>query len=174
MSFQRETEVDGLEVYEFAGEVPETIRAEQAVPGELVGAAGTLSIFVSEVYTNQRSILVEPRTGSIVSTTSSPRRMWRPADIGESTAVETVIFEADLQATDETVSELVADAEDAKSRLDLLGRILPIVLGLLGLALLVVGLVLLARRDRGTAPAGTRRRARTDARTDDGIDVVRG
>lgn len=180
VSFQGVTEVDGLEVYEFAGSVPEVVREEQGVPGRLVGDPGTASVFVSEVYTNDRTLLVEPRTGSIVSTTSSPRRAWMPSFGASPAAQETVLFEAEVEATDETVDELVSDAKDAKGQLDLLGRTLPIVLALLGLALLVAGAFLIARSQRpasgsraatGRSAAG-RGRARTGR--DDGIDVLRG
>lgn len=169
VSFQGVTEIDGVELYEFGGSIPEVVREQQGVPGRLVGAPDEASVFVEEVYTNDRTVLVEPRTGSIVSTTSTPRRAWRPS-FGQTDAVETVLFEAEVQATDETVDELLADAKDAKGSLDLLGRTLPIVLGLLGLVLLVVGALLLARRERGT---GTDRPRRGRAGTDDGIDVVR-
>ena len=55
---------------------------------------------------------------------------------------ETAIFDAEVTTTEESSAELAADAEDAKGTLTLLGRTLPIVLGLLGLVLIVVGLVL--------------------------------
>lgn len=173
VSFEGVTEVDGLEVYEFSGSVPEVVREEQGVPGRLVGDPETDSVFVQEVYTNERTLLVEPRTGSIVSTTQSPRRAWRPSFGASPAASETVLFESEIEATDETVDELVSDAKDAKGQLDLLGRTLPLVLGLLGLALLVAGALLLARSER-SGSRGTSSRGRVTNRRDDGIDVVRG
>lgn len=170
VSFQGETEVDGLDVYEFSGSISDLQRAQQGVPGALVGAPDTASVFVEEYYSTDITLLVEPRTGSIVSTSSSPTRVWRPAAVGDQGGEETVIFDATVEATPETVSELVADAEDAKGSLNLLDRTLPIVLGLLGLVLLVVGALLLARRERGDGSGQGSRRVRTD----DGIDVVRG
>ena len=149
VSFQRETEVDGLRVYEFRGEIPEQQRAQQGVPGALVGAPDTPTVFVEEFYENRgRVVLVEPRTGIVVGGSSAPRRFWRPAAISD-VGSETVIFEAEVSSTEESTAELVADAKDAKSQLDLYGRTLPLVLGVLGLVALVAGLLLLARGRRG-------------------------
>lgn len=145
VSFQRETEVDGLTVYEFRGEVPEQQRAQQGVPGALVGAPDESTVFVEEYYENRgRVLLVEPRTGIVVGGSSAPRRFWRPAAI-EDAGQETVIFEAEVSSTEDSTAELVADARDAKSSLDLYGRTLPLVFGILGLLSLVAGILLLAR-----------------------------
>lgn len=151
VSFQRETEVDGLTVYEFRGEVPETQRGQLGVPGELVGAPDESTVFVEEYYENRgRVLLVEPRTGIVVGGSSAPRRLWRPAAI-EDAGTDTVIFEAEVSTTEESTAGLVADARDAKSQLDLYGRTLPLVLGILGLVSLVAGLLLLARSRRERA-----------------------
>lgn len=153
VAFERETKVRGMDVYEFRGTVPETLRGQVNVPGSFVGAPGAATVFVEEYYENaERVIFVEPRTGSIVSTSSKPRRFFRPVEIGTATgAVETTIFEAEVTATDETQQELVADARDARDQLNLYGRTLPIVLGLLGALLLLGGIALsAARRRRGT------------------------
>lgn len=155
VSFERETEVRGLEVYEFRGSIPEVQRGQINVPGSFVGAPGAATVFVEEYYENaERVIYVEPRTGSIVSTSSQPRRFFRPVALGNDTgAVETTIFEADVTATDETQQELVADARDARDQLNLFGRTLPIVLGLLGLLLLLGGIALTVARRRRTGDA---------------------
>jgi hypothetical protein len=150
VSFQRETKVNGLTVYEFRGEIPETVTGEQGVPGSLLGAPDVSSVFAEEVYSNAgRTLLVEPRTGSIVSTTSAPRRTFRPSSIDAGKgAEETTIFEAELSASEETVAQLVADAKDAKNGLDLVGRTLPLLLGVLGALSLLAGILLLLRRSR--------------------------
>jgi hypothetical protein len=160
VSFERETEIRGLKVYEFRGSVPEVKRQELGVPAELIGGTGTTLVFVEEIYENpERSILVEPRTGIVVSTTASPRNFFRPIEIGgSSTGVETDILDVTVTATEETQAELVNDARDAKSSLDLYGRTLPIVLGVLGLLLLFGGLVLAAIRARRPAARGARER----------------
>ena len=143
IEFFGETEVAGLDVYEFRSgpTEPETVR-ELGVPGALVGAPDATTVFVAETYQNLgRVVYVEPRTGSIVGGSSHPRRVLTPRDIVD-VGSETAIFDAEVTTTEESSAELAADAEDAKGTLTLLGRTLPIVLGLLGLVLIVVGLVL--------------------------------
>lgn len=147
--YVRETSVDGLEVYEFRGSVPETKIRDANIPGSLVGSP-LGSVLVEEVFVNpERVLYVEPRTGSIVATESSPRRFYRPADFGSQggQAQETTIFDGQFSATEETRAELVADARDARDTLTLYGRTLPLVLGLLG-ALLVLGGVAFAVAER--------------------------
>lgn len=152
VAFERETKVRGLDVYEFRGTVPETQRGQINVPGSFVGAPDARTVFVEEYYENdERVLFVEPRTGIIVSTSSKPRRFFRPVEIGSATgAVETTIFEAEVAANDETQQELVNDARDARDQLNLYGRTLPLVLGVIGLLLLVAGVLLAARSRRTT------------------------
>lgn len=150
--FVRETTIQGLDVYEFAGGVPEVVSEELAVPGELVGAPEVSSVFVEEIFTNNdRNVFVEPRTGLVVNGTSTPRRFFRPSDFGtNAVGEETTVFEAEVEYDEATITERVEDAKDAKSQLDLLGRTLPLVLGLLGLLLILGGLATVAvsrRRD---------------------------
>lgn len=148
IEFFGETEVAGLDVYEFRSgpTEPEVVR-ELGVPGALVGAPDQASVFVSETYQNLgRVVYVEPRTGALVGGSSHPRRVLTPdalTDVG----TETVIFDAEVTTTEESLQKLAADVEDAKGSLTLLGRTLPIVFFVLGLILLGLGLVL-QRRER--------------------------
>lgn len=143
IEFFGETEVAGLDVYEFrSGPTEPEIVRELGVPGSLVGAPDETTVFVAETYQNLgRVVYVEPRTGSIVGGSSHPRRVLTPNDIKD-VGTETVVFDAEVTTTEESSAELVDDAEDSKGTLDLLGRTLPILFGLLGLVLIVVGLLL--------------------------------
>lgn len=156
VSFVKETTVRGLDVYEFSGPIPETRRDSSSVPGALVGQPGVGSVFVDQLYENaERAVYVEPRTGIVVDASSKPRRFLRPAEFGSNTGgKETTVFSATVKYSDETVKTQVDDAEDAKGKLTLLGRTLPLVGGILGLLLIIAGIVLTAaaRRDR-SAPA---------------------
>lgn len=144
----------GTEVMEFrSGPTEPEIVREQGVPGSLLGAPDVASIFAVETYENLgRVVYVEPRTGAIVGGSSHPRRALRPSlgDAGE----ETSIFDAELVTTEESSAELLADATDAADQLNLIGRTLPIVLGLLGLLALVAGLLI----PRGRGRRGRRER----------------
>ena len=155
VSFVRETTVRGLKVYQFRGPVPATRLDGTSVPGALVGAPEAASVFADQLYENaERVAYVEPRTGIVVDASSKPRRFLRPAEFGSNAAgKETTVFQADLKYNDATVKSQVADAKDAKGKLDLLGKTLPLVCGLLGLLLIVGGLVLVAGPRRDRAPA---------------------
>lgn len=144
-----EAEINGTTVLEFRGESsePEVLR-QLGVPGRLVGAPEATTVFVEETYQNLgRTVFVEPRTGTIVGGTSHPRRAFRPADPAGDIGEETAIFDAEVTITEESQTELLADATDAADTLNLLGRTLPILLAIAGLAALVIGL-LLSRRER--------------------------
>lgn len=147
MEYVGRTDLQGTEVLEFrSGPTEPVVVREQGVPGSLLGAPEVASIFAVETYENLGRVLyVEPRTGAIVGGSSHPRRAFSPSlgDAGE----ETTIFDAELTTTDESTAELLADANDAADQLTLVGRTLPIVLGLLGLLALVAGL-LVPRRTR--------------------------
>ncbi|MCW2665440.1 MAG: hypothetical protein JWN57_402 [Frankiales bacterium] len=150
VTFVRQTRTQGLDVYEFRGTVEPVVTRELGVPGALVGAPGADSVFVEETYSNEeRVVLVEPRTGIIVSSTSHPKRTFRPTEgLGEVTGTETTIFQAEVTVEDGSSKQLAADARDAKDQLDLVGRTLPVVAGLAGLLSLLAGLALLVRARR--------------------------
>jgi hypothetical protein len=148
MEYVGRTDLQGTEVMEFrSGPTEPEVVGQQGVPGELLGAPDVASIFAEETYENLgRVIYVEPRTGAIVGGSSHPRRAFRPS-LGTE-GEETAIFDAEVTTTEESSAELLSDANDAADKLTLVGRTLPIVLGLLGLLALVAGLLVPRRRGR--------------------------
>jgi hypothetical protein len=129
--------LQGLTTYRFDVDVPST-------PAEvLTGVQG--------LYTQDKSIWVEPRTGSIVKQTQDETRTLPNGD---------PLLTLDIEYMPDTVTKAVDDAGSKASRLRLLTGIIPIV-GLVGGLLLValgLGLVLGGRR-RGAhtdpAPEGS-------------------
>ncbi len=145
VKFVRQTRVRGLDVYEFRGAVDQVVTGKLDVPGALVGAPGVPTVPAEETYSNsERVVLVEPRTGVIVGGSSKPRRTFRPVDTTVGT--ETAVFEADVTVDDASSRALVGKAEDARGKLDLVGRTLPIVFGVLGVLALLAGLALARSR----------------------------
>ena len=141
VSYTRTTTVKGLEVYEFKGTVPETS----------LGQFGLLE-GTETLYTNAgRTVLVEPVTGSIVSSTTSPRTSIRFPD---GTLRQALLVE-ELVPVDATVADRV-DAAKSSKRTALLVQRAPWVLGGLALLLLAGGIALMRRR-----PAETPRPSRT-------------
>lgn len=138
VSFVKETKVNGLDVYEYFGTIP------QVNLGQYGALAG-----VDQLYSNSgRTILVEPVTGSIVSQTTTPQISLEMAD---GTVTPALSFTTPLTPTDATIAERVADAKDSKSKAQLLQRA-PWVLGALGLVLLVLGAGMTFRGRRSSTP----------------------
>ncbi len=134
MAFVGEEEVDGLPVYRFEGEVPETD----------VGPVAEGSEWPHRFYETTKAYLVEPMTGRIIDSTNDVHQ-WIVGEDGE------VLFDAaDVQVavSDATITDNVAIGNDQSSQLRLLDMV-TWVAPLLGLALLVAAVFLYrpARRD---------------------------
>lgn len=135
VEFVRETEVKGLDVYEFHGTIPQISLGQYGV------LEGT-----DTLYSNTgRTLLVEPVTGSIVSSTTSPQTSIRFPD----GSVKPALLVEELVPTDATVAERVDYAEGSK-RSALAVQRAPWALGALGLLLLAGGVALLLRGRRRT------------------------
>lgn len=126
--YDRTERLQGLTTYKFDVDVPST-------PAEVLSG-------VQGLYTQQKSIWVEPRTGSIVKQTQDESRTLPNGD---------PLLKLNLEYQPDTVTKAVHDAGDKASRLRLLTGVIPIV-GLVG-GLVLVGLglwlVLGARRRDG-------------------------
>lgn len=125
VDYVRTTTVKGLQVYEFHGTIPQVSLGQYGV------LTGT-----DTLYSNAgRTVLVEPVTGSIVSSTTSPQTSIKFAN----GVVTPALLVEELVPTDATVTERVNYAKDSKSKAQLLQRA-PWVLGLLSLLLLGGGI----------------------------------
>jgi hypothetical protein len=144
MKFVDETDIDGLTVYRFEGEVPETVVGTLDVPASVVGERGSGNVTADRAYANKRTFWVEPHTGVIIDRTEEQRSTLQVD--GEERVIMT---EANLGYTDAQVQTNVDDSKSKASALGLIDGILPWVLMLLGL-LLVVGGVLLGRSRRAS------------------------
>lgn len=92
------------------------------------------------VYSNERTILVEPVSGKIVSSVENPRIVLK----NPNGATGATILAATFGPDDETLARNAEDAADTRSQIRLVGTILPWVLGVLGVLALVAGAVLAA------------------------------
>jgi hypothetical protein len=115
-------EYDGLETYEYSVVVPET---EAEV---LEGTQGT--------YSAQQSLWIDPRTGSIIDQSGGEIRKLEDG---------TTILDIKVAYTDATVNENVSKAKDSIRTLDILTKYGPPVAGILGLAMLIGGVLVLRR-----------------------------
>lgn len=133
-------QINGLEVYRFEQQIPETVTMSQDVPGELAGGAAGTTVTADAVYTDKRTLWVEPTTGSIVNGQEQIRQWLRgPQGDGITLLAGTLNFTPDAVAS---TSVLAAAGRD---QVVLLTRTLPIVIGIVGLVLVALGIVLLLR-----------------------------
>ena len=180
--YVREEEKGGVNTYVYEAEVAEApIKDEQvlsALPPVLpVSALAALSavlpvpdeakaqlaqalpnledpIPLTYTYEAKSTIWVEPTTGVVVDTERQETRRAGIGGPGGRVLLNVPVYDVSTSYTDQSVTEAVSDANDAKSQIETLGTTLPWILGGVGAVLLIVGIVLIAmgvrRRTDGT------------------------
>ncbi|TQS41509.1 DUF3068 domain-containing protein [Cryptosporangium phraense] len=133
-------DINGLETYKYQMEIPATQIGELDVPGELVGSTEP-DVNAPRFYSNTRTVWVEPKTGIIIKGQEKQNQTLRDA----SGADKLTLFSGTLTFDEQTVDEAVSLAKDTISQINLVSRVAPIVLGILGVILIVVGLFLALR-----------------------------
>ncbi|MGY1700423.1 DUF3068 domain-containing protein [Geodermatophilus sp. SYSU D00766] len=154
--YDGEDEVDGVEVYRFVQSVPETVIRTAEVPGTFAGESSADTVTADVVYSSERTILVEPVSGKIVSSVEHPVTVLR----GPSGDTGLTVLEAELGPTGDGLAEAAADAAETRDQITTVQRTVPLALLGLGLVLLVVGTLLYLRSRPGAhradgAPAAT-------------------
>lgn len=150
--FAGEEEMDGLTVYRFEQEIPETktkdLTGEDAVPGILFDPELKKNVDAEQFYSNHRTMWVEPESGQIVKGSETQKQVLR----GPEGTEELVVFDGTLTLVDEQVKTNIAEAKDNRSSLRLVRLWAPIGAGVLGGLLIGAGLMLeLGYRRRRTA-----------------------
>jgi hypothetical protein len=146
--FTGQETVQGVKVYRFEQRIdPRTLRTQE-VPGSLAGDPDADSVTTDVVYSNHKTLWVEPATGIIVKAQQDVTQVLQTPD-GEPVLT---LLDGVLTYDDATVKANADDASSGASQLRLLGTILPVGGVLLGLVLTSVGLFLLR------APQGRRLR----------------
>lgn len=145
--YQKEAEIDGLKVYVFEIEVPTTIVGTREVPPSYAGLEGTEAIEMDVQYSTTTTHWVEPITGVVID---------RVSDTANTLAVDGEVLittsAGEFSYTDKQVKENVDEYKSTASSLQAVQTTVPPVGVVLGL-LLILGGVLLARRNRSEGPA---------------------
>jgi len=134
--FAGEDEIEGLKVYTFTMDIPETVVGSREVPASVLGLEGNDIVDADVTYAVQRTYYVEPNVGAIVDRVDDQRATLQYDD------AELVTTEGEISYTDAEVSEGV---EEYKTKAALLGgahSTYALIGGLLGLIALGVGLML--------------------------------
>ena len=140
--------VNGIDAYRFTENVSPTQNGSQTLPGALVGQSAA-SVTLPQFYENHVTYWIDPDTGALLNVTQNERLTLRDS----SGATALVLFDAYLVATPASVNGLVALDNSQRSKMFAVTKLLPLVTGILGVILLIVG-ILLARRPREDVEVG--------------------
>ena len=121
--------------------IPETVLREAEVPGALIGSTQP-TVTVEAIYSNERTMWVEPVSGVIVTAEEHPVAELRGPD-GETGPT---MLAGDFAGDETTIADGVERAEDFSDQITLVKTTLPLGLAGLGLLLLIIGAVLVRRR----------------------------
>jgi hypothetical protein len=138
-AFTRTETLNGVDVYRFEQRIGPLDVGDQEIPGSLAGDPDTPSVQTDIVYTNLKTLWVEPTTGIIVKAQQDATQVLETPG-GEQVLT---LIDAVLTYDEATVEQNADDAASGANRLRLLGTILPIAALLLGLISVAAGLVLL-------------------------------
>jgi hypothetical protein len=134
--------IDGIPVNRYVEHVTHVQDGTVTLPGSLVGMSGTASVTLPEFYTATNTFWVDPETGAQLNTTEVQQ-----LTLEDSTgATRLVILNGTLNFTPQSLHTVVGLDNTARSEVALIEVVLPLVCGVLGLILLVVGIVLAQAR----------------------------
>lgn len=153
--FTREERLNGLTVYRFEQRIDRLDVGDQEIPGTLAGDPDTPSVETNVIYSNTKTLWVEPATGTIVKAQQDATQVLETQG-GEQVLT---LLDAVLTYDEATVDSNADDASSGASRLRLLGTILPIAALILGLIAITAGLVLLRSPEGRRVARGERRPA---------------
>ena len=138
-AFTRTEQLNGVTVYRFEQRIDQLDVGDQDIPGTLAGDPAAPSVQTEIIYSNVKTLWVEPATGIIVKARQDVTQVLRTPG-GEQVLT---LIDAVLTYDEATVDANADDAASGASQLRLLGTILPIAAIALGLIALAAGLVLL-------------------------------
>ena len=136
--------VDGETTYKYVENVGPTQAGTQTLPGSLVGITNQQSVTLPEYYQVTTTQYVDPITGAPVKGVSH-QHLYLQNPAGQPVLT---LLDANFTSTPDSVAAAVQTAQHYDGEIALISVILPVVLGLLGLILLVLGF-LLVRASRG-------------------------
>ncbi len=154
--------VEGLETYKFVHTIPPTEVGEREVPASLLGEPGDGNLTAQSMYSNVRTLWVEPNTGVIINRSETQNNTI--AYNGEDRIVTSNVVTG---FDDATVKGNVDKYAQKATLLNLAKSVLPWTFGLLGLLGIVGGLLLHRRGDSSDELAGDDSTTVLDAVTED-------
>jgi hypothetical protein len=154
-AFTRTEKLNGLTVSRFEQHIDRLDVGDQDIPGTLAGEPDTPSVQTNIIYSNTKTLWVEPATGIIVKAQQDATQVLETQG-GEQVLT---LLDAVLTYDGATVDGNADDASSGANRLRLLGTVLPFAALLLGLVAIGAGLVLLRFPEGRRIARGERRPA---------------
>ena len=151
--------VNGIAAYRFVENVAPTQNGYQTLPGSLAGMSQS-TVTLPQFYQTHVTYWIDPDTGVLLKA-NQDEKVFLENPAGQQALL---LFNGNLVMTPASVKGLVAIDNDQRNKKFVVETLLPLVTGILGVILLVVG-ILLARRWRrdvgsartapGSGPRGT-------------------
>jgi hypothetical protein len=135
--FKGTATTSGISTYVFTADIPPTQIGTQSLPGQLVGETAS-EVTLPEFYSVKETYFVDPDTGVPLKVEQNVQQTLQ--DSAGTTRL--VLMSADFKTTPASIASAVATDKDARTKISVLNVIIPIVAGLIGLVLLIIGLVL--------------------------------
>ena len=140
--------VNGIQAYRFTENVSPVQNSTQVVPGSLVGQSQA-SVVLPQYYEMHLTYWIDPDTGALLNATENEKLTLQNSQGAQAL----LLLDANLVMTPASVNGLVALDNSQRSKMSLVTTILPLVTGIVGVIVLVVG-ILLARRPREDVESG--------------------
>ncbi|MFF3221687.1 DUF3068 domain-containing protein [Nocardia suismassiliense] len=158
INYVGETEINSMQVYHFQQTIPATnlndvVKAPTnrlTFPAAKWGVPGDGDVTMSRWYTNTRDVWVEPKTGTVIKGGEQLHLYY-----GRDSKPEVTALKSHIVFDENTIESQISVAKENIDKLSLYGRIMPIVLGVLGVIALIVGIIL-GVRGGGSTPAPAR------------------
>ena len=142
IKYVRSEDVAGYNTYVFQQKIGPTVTDTIEAPASVLGEKGTGNLEAEQVYTNTRTLWVEPRTGVVLKRTEQQDNYLQYN--GERKVTTTKVTTG---FTDSTTKEFADEYGKLGTLLNLAYTVVPITFLVLGLLMIGLG-VLLLRRDR--------------------------
>ncbi|MFG2110475.1 DUF3068 domain-containing protein [Micromonospora chersina] len=142
-------DVKGLEAYRFEQRIEnETLNTPESNIKTLIGRFAPQATTGKVVYSNTRTLWVDPVTGAYVKVRERQHKEFQPDN-----GLVTVLLDADFNYTDDTIAKSVETAKDNRFKINMVRTYVPIGAGVLGVLALLAGMLLVLRGNGGDATA---------------------
>lgn len=131
----------GKSTYVFKATIPAQQIGTQSLPGSLVGLTAS-EVTLPEFYSAKETWFVDPVTGVPLATEQNVQQTLQDS----TGTTRLVLLSADFKTTPASITSGLNLVNDASTKITVLNVLVPIVAGVIGIILLVLGLVLSRRR----------------------------